>query len=537
MIRKTTLIILLLGLCWLTSDSADAHPLGNFSVNQYAFLEIEQERLVVNYYIDFAEIPTVGELSYLDLDGNKEITEQEKLSYLNVRQKEFLQNLTLDIGDVPCNFILTRRSIQLPDPLSPTLIVSASLEVDFRGVKTSNTNQAHFEDRNFPTKSGWKDIQVTPGAGVAIAENSIIERRKGLNLFNTPPKDYMNDTDIYFSFTIDNPVEYTADWRPELSPPVTLLEADIVYEPTTIDPLTGSAIVDPSAAIVESRPQKHKTSKWSDKLIELIKEPELSGRFIWFALMLAFAFGAAHALEPGHGKTVVAAYLIGERGTIKDAVMLGLIVTATHTASVFLMWACIMGFKEIFPEQVVFKFTEIFSGFLIVGLGVWLLFYRWYNPVGHTKTVPAAAAEHSHHEHEHEHKHGKVSLMHTHGPGGHTHEYDPSVSYKQLFVLGITGGIIPCPGAIIVLLVAMNRQLLLFGFSLIMAFSVGLAIVLVAIGIMMVTAKGFFDRMNIGGGMFTRRILPVASALAVIVLGLFLTLEPLSRYGYIEFHF
>jgi len=302
----------------------------------------------------------------------------------------------------------------------------------------------------------------------------------------------------------------------------------------------------------------------SDKLIELMKQPKLTKWFVIISLLLAFVFGAAHALEPGHGKTVVAAYLIGERGTVHDAILLGLIVTATHTASVYVIWALAILAQQFLAMDMVFKWIEVSSGFIILLLGIWLIFYRWYHPVVAVEVVNAPAPGHDHehhhhdHDHDHDHDHGHAhdhdhphphdhphdhehshgpwwkKLFHTHGPGGHTHVYGPTVSYKQLFVLGITGGIIPCPGAIVVLLIAMQRRLLTYGFFLIFSFSIGLALVLMGIGIMMVTAKSFLDRHNIGEGVFTRRVLPMASAVVVTLLGVFLTVSPLLRFGIIK---
>lgn len=529
-----------------------AHPLGNFSVNQYSFFHFERDRIVLNHYIDFAEIPTMTELAYLDRDGDRVITDEERLHYLDVRQRQFLENLFMDISDVPVRFVLTRRSLEMPDPYSPTLIVSASLEVDLTSVRVGPANQAHYMDRNFPSESGWKQIEVTTGPGVAITKDSVKERLAGINLFNVPAVEFMTDTEVYWEFSLDAPPDYDEAWTPPTTPPVTLLAGETIYQPTELDPGTGQP------PLIASRPPRRgmDQSSWSsDRLVELMTTPHKSRWFMLLALALAFVFGAAHALEPGHGKTIVAAYLIGERGTIRDAVALGGIVTLTHTGSVFLMWAGIFFLKEIFPAQAVFKWIEIVSGFVILVLGVWLIFFRWYNPVGGRTPAHAHAHPHTHdHDHPHGHDHGHahdhhdhdhahphdharprgVSLVHHHGPGGHSHEIPPGVSYRQLLVLGITGGIIPCPGAIVVLLFAMNQGLFLFGFSLILSFSIGLALVLMIIGILMVTAKSFLDRRRIGEGVFTRRILPLTSAALIALLGFFLTLSPLVRYGYVQ---
>ncbi|MBE7561135.1 hypothetical protein HS125_20165 [bacterium] len=514
-------------LATLLTPAVWSHPLGNFSVNQYSFFHFERDRIVLNYYIDFAEIPTFTELTYLDPNGDQVITDAERLHYLDTRQKELLEKLFMDISDVPVRFVLTRRSLVVPDPTSPTLIVSASLEVDLSSVRVGPTNQAHYIDQNFPDKTGWKQIAVTTGPGVVITKDSIRERLSHINLFNVPAIEYMTDREVYWEFTLDSPPLYNEGWVAPATPVVTMLAGETIYQPTSLDPTTGEPV---AATVLQSRPARPemgRPSASSDKLIELMKNPHRGGWFFAIALGLSFIFGAWHALEPGHGKTVVAAYLIGERGTIRDAAMLGVIVTITHTGSVFLMWAGIYFLREIFSEAIVFKWIEILSGFIILILGIWLIFYRWYNPLGRPAHVHG-------HGHEHGPRHSHGGLTHTHGPGGHTHEIPAGVSYRQLLVLGITGGIIPCPGAIVVLLIAMSQGLFLFGFSLILSFSVGLALVLMTIGILMVTAKSFLDKHHVGEGFFSQRILPVFSAVLITILGVFLTLSPLLRYGYVQ---
>ena len=565
MSKLTRLLVLLAGI--LAALPVGAHPLGNFSVNQYSFFTFERDRIVLNHYIDFAEIPTIHELTFLDLDGDQKITDEERLHYMNTRQRELLGNLFMAINDVPVRWVVTRRALQVPDPYSPTLIVAASLEVDLASVDLIEKNQAHFMDQNFPDRSGWKEIRAATGPGVDITGDTVRQRLSEVNYFRVSPVEFMTDRESYYEFSVADPPEHNPDWAPPDTPPVTMLSGETIYQPTALDPATGQSLV-----VATTREAPTQRRSWSsDKLIELIKEPKLTTWFVIIALAFAFVFGAAHALEPGHGKTVVAAYLIGERGTVHDAIMLGLIVTATHTASVYAIWALAVLAQQFLAVETVFKWIEILSGFIILLLGIWLIFYRWYHPVvkvevvgdhphshdhghDHAQGHPHDHGHHDHghdHHHDHDHAHGHhhdhdghghdhprgswwKKIFHTHGPGGHTHVYGPTVSYKQLFLLGITGGIIPCPGAIVVLLIAMQRNLLTFGFFLIFSFSIGLALVLMTIGIMMVTAKSFLDRHHIGEGMITRRILPMASAVLVTILGIVLTISPLLRYGIIQ---
>ena len=222
-------------------------------------------------------------------------------------------------------------------------------------------------------------------------------------------------------------------------------------------------------------------------------------------MILAALFGAAHALTPGHGKTLVAAYLIGERGTAWHAVVLGLTTTITHTGAVLVLAA---GLCWWFPDALPASLQMILGfigGLLIAGLGLWLLLKRL-----------AGGADH------------------VHGPGGHTHKPDGTIAvhrranagWAQLLLLGISGGIVPCWDAIAMLLFAITAQRLWLALPLLLAFSAGLAGVLVLIGIVVVYGQG-----RMGARWADSRIwrtLPVASAAFLLVMGLWLCRDSLT---------
>ena len=225
-----------------------------------------------------------------------------------------------------------------------------------------------------------------------------------------------------------------------------------------------------------------------------------------FLLMLisSFGLGALHALEPGHGKTVVGAYLVGSKGRTSDAVVLGIVVTLTHTGSVILLGVLSTIAAGYFVPETVRKVLEVVSGLLVVGVGGWMLRVRIRQ-----------ARDHGH-EHSHEH-------------GDHSHPHMPDLTpgqrptFGQLVALGISGGIVPCPAALAVLLAAVSYGQFLRGLSLVMVFSIGMAAVLVAIGIVMVKAAGFAEK-YVSETKWTR-IAPVVSAALVTLLGVGLTVR------------
>ncbi|MEN9562529.1 MAG: hypothetical protein RIR73_773 [Chloroflexota bacterium] len=264
-------------------------------------------------------------------------------------------------------------------------------------------------------------------------------------------------------------------------------------------------------------------------LLDLVRSKELSVTFYFFALLIALALGALHALTPGHGKTVVAAYLVGSRGTSWHAIVLGTVVTLTHTGSVFLLGIITLAASQYILPTTIIPFLEILSGALILGLGVYLLWQRfiyWRNSrkpkesqPKHVSLTPKSTVKKPA---------GSVKVQtvklgtHHHGDGKmHSHDVPEALTWRSLIALGVSGGLVPCPDAIAILLVAIAINRLLLGLALILSFSLGLAVVLIVIGLLMVNSRRLFDRMG-----FLDRfapVLPVVSAVIVVILGAALT--------------
>jgi nickel/cobalt exporter len=252
-----------------------------------------------------------------------------------------------------------------------------------------------------------------------------------------------------------------------------------------------------------------------DFLSRMLHQRELSLGMILIAIMVAFALGAAHALTPGHGKTIVAAYLVGSRGTLKHALFLGAMVTFTHTISVFLLGlATLFLFQYVMPEKIVQVLGAI-SGLSIVAIGGWMMYKR-------IRSVRPAAA-HAHHHHEHVHSHG--TLVHSHGPGGHVHSHalPDEVAWGSLIALGASGGLVPCESALVLLLSAIALGRAGLGLILLVAFGLGLAIVLMGIGVIVLYAKHLLPKSDDAHRHPAFRWIPVASAGVVVFVGLIMT--------------
>ena len=302
-----------------------------------------------------------------------------------------------------------------------------------------------------------------------------------------------------------------------------------------------------------------------DRIKELIDQP-LTVPIAIAALVISFVFGGLHALTPGHGKAIVAAYLVGSKGRVIDAVFLGLVVTFTHTFSVIALGIVMLIAQEFAPEDIV-PWLSLFSGALIVGIGAWLLtknMKQYYSGGTHSHTHghghshdhshehdpphdhdhdPGHDADHDHdhdhphaddHDHSHDDDHGHSHNHgdgHTHSHGGRTHSHVRSerTGFLGLLSLGISGGIVPCVDALIGLLFAISLNKLVWGLIILCAFSLGLAAVLVAIGIVMVLAKPVIERFT-GEGIWLQR-LPIISAAVVILLGAILAFKALNDVG------
>jgi nickel/cobalt transporter (NicO) family protein len=239
--------------------------------------------------------------------------------------------------------------------------------------------------------------------------------------------------------------------------------------------------------------------------------------FLLLALS-SFGLGALHALEPGHGKTVVGAYLIGSKGRVSDAVLLGVVVTLTHSGSVILLGVLSTIAAAYFVPETVQKVLEVVSGLLVVGVGGWMLGLRIRQARDTGRHGHSHDEDVNDHHHEHEDNHGEHS--HSHAPNvepGHR----PTL--WQLITLGVSGGIVPCPAALAVLLAAVSYGQFVRGLSLVIIFSIGMAAVLVAIGIAMVKAASFAGK-YLAESRWTK-VVPVISAAVITLVGVGLTIK------------
>lgn len=270
-----------------------------------------------------------------------------------------------------------------------------------------------------------------------------------------------------------------------------------------------------------------------NKQISLMQGSWQAGSFL-IATFGSFVWGAMHAISPGHGKTIVGAYLVGARATAQQAVFLGLTTTITHTIGVFALGlVALFASQYILPEQL-YPWLSCLSGLMVVAIGVNLFISRMRS----TQLLKRSHLGHSHAEQHHHHDHHHDHHDHDHGHSHETHSHLPPgadgspVTWRSLLILGISGGLVPCPSALVVLLSSIALGRVGFGLVLVLAFSLGLAGVLTALGLLLVRARRLFER--VPTQMRLMRVLPAISALFIALLGLGITTQALMQIGLVK---
>jgi nickel/cobalt transporter (NicO) family protein len=293
---------------------------------------------------------------------------------------------------------------------------------------------------------------------------------------------------------------------------------DLLKSPS--DVRSASFSVSPGTGTVDAPDAARGEDSGGDHGFADVFSDAAAGKGVLILLLLsAFAWGAIHALSPGHGKAMVAAYLVGTRGTPKHAVALGATVTVTHTIGVFALGAVALLLSQYILPEDLYPWLNLASGalVLVVGAAVLRSRIRWTR----ARHVHEHHHHHHHHEHDHAHDHG---LVHSHDGGKpHSHAVPERFSWKGLLALGASAGLIPCPSALVVLLGAIAQGEIALGMLLIVAFSVGLAATLTVLGLAVVLASRALRNVNVPTGLMTA--LPAASAVLIVAVGCALTIN------------
>ncbi|BBQ84996.1 TPA: nickel/cobalt efflux protein RcnA [Kluyvera ascorbata] len=255
----------------------------------------------------------------------------------------------------------------------------------------------------------------------------------------------------------------------------------------------------------------------------------------WFFIPGAIALGALHGLEPGHSKTMMAAFIVAIRGTLKQAVFLGLAATLSHTAVVWIIAMAGMWFGRGWNAQTAEPWFQLLSGIIIIAIALWMLWRTWRESHG-------AHHHHHHHshDHDHDHAHGHDHPSHDHHHHDHLVDVDEQDAHQrahaeeinrrftgqkvttgQIVMFGLTGGLIPCPASITILLICLQLKHVALGATLVLSFSVGLALTLVASGAIAAIGLKHVSTRWRGFGELSRRA-PWFSGALIILVGLYM---------------
>jgi nickel/cobalt exporter len=518
-----SLAALLVALC---PSESFAHPMGNFSINHYAEITINHDSLEVLYLIDMAEIPTFQDLQGAGISANS--NDLRLQGYLTSKSKEFASGLHVTVDGH--NVLLDPVSQNAIFPPGAGGLPTMKFGFLYRGKVACKINacSVKYEDVNFSGRAGWKEVVVKAGHNVSLIDSSVPEHDRSAQLTNYP-------TDLVNSppQTLEAAITFSS---PTLAATSTPPPAAVKVKPAGVHSLKHSedaSRIDAQSAMkmlpassttpvkIVVTPNRQETPR--SAFTQMIASQKIGLGIALLAGLIAVGLGGLHALEPGHGKTIVAAYLVGTKGTARHAFILGMIVTITHTAGVYLLGVVTLyAQRYILPEKL-YPFLGVLSGILIAGMGFYLFLQRL---VGGEMAFS--------------HKHGGVSHDHVglfSSTGRDKAKLQPTriVPARQLLILGITGGIVPCPAALVVLLSAIALHRLFFGLFLIVAFSVGLAVVLISMGMIAVYAGQLLSRFRTEGPLM-QRWLPVSSALMITILGTAVTVRGLMAAGIVHIH-
>jgi ABC-type nickel/cobalt efflux system permease component RcnA len=559
--RSRFLIVGLLALMLLAfPGSVSAHPLGNFSISQYSALRIGATEIELRYLVDMAEIPTFQEIQENGIEPKA--GEPSLESYL-ARKAELLRDgIALEINGKRLVLRAESRDIIFPPGAGglPTMKVGFRYKAKLIGDSKAGDYLLNYRDGNFPGRAGWKEVIAVAGSGASILNSSVpeIDRSSELNdyptdLLNSPPQEL--EAKVAFitgaipasvSSTASSRIDSTAREKARPISKVQITRAEGSQTSSKAEPekqpgdtpIVKPAVIDTdSTAANENSPVQLRANRQAtprNSFTDLIATEKLGLGIILIALGVAVGLGALHALEPGHGKTLVAAYLVSSRGTVQHAFLLGLIVTAAHTAGVYLLGVVTLYASQYIVPERLYPWLGVVSGVLIAGLGAVLLVRRYLGKDELSNHHHHHHLDHSHgpdgYDHHHHHHHRGHGHSHDHGHKHGDHDVDRQVSFRELLTLGISGGIVPCPAALVVLLSAVSMQRIGFGLLLIVAFSVGLAAVLITIGLLMVSARQFMSRFQVNSRL-TTRWLPLTSSAFILVFGIALAVQALQTTG------
>jgi nickel/cobalt exporter len=472
------------------AGSAEAHPLGNVTVNHYDGLRLYPDRIELSAVVDHAEIPTLQLAPTLDGDGDGAVSPEEAQRRADAECADLSATVSATVDGAATSWTVLGARLTMPP--GDAGLATTRIECELRtAASLDRPATVRFADSYLGDRIGWREITAA-GAGVRLAESTV------------PVESVSGALRTY-------PIDLLAD-------PLDVRSATLQVEPGAGG--GGATVGPPSFARVDRLVGE--VNGW---FTGLVGRAELTGGVGLLAVVLALVLGASHALLPGHGKTVMAAYLAGRRGTRRDALLVGATVTATHTVGVLVLGVLVSVSAAFAPDGVLRGLT-VLSGLLVAGVGVALLrsaarTRRTSGPVTGERVLVAAGVGHGH---GHGHGHGR----------GHGHgQRAPRFGRGALVGLGVAGGLVPSPTALLVLLGAIGLGRTWFGIALVLCYGLGMAATLTAAGLLLVGLRDRLERVRVSDSLRRRTAwvmaaAPVLTAALVLVVGVGIAVRGLA---------
>lgn len=464
--------------------TADAHPLGNFTSNHLTRITIDSSAIELHYVLDDAEIPTFTLLRSLDPHGTPSAAQLDAWATQHAHEIAAQLTLTADGKALPLTLSATAAHLRPGAAGLSTLYFTA----DYRAPRNAGAQHIDYTDATLQGRIGWKDVVVSP------------------------QREPTNELQNYPNALIGSPRDRTA------------VALNVAANGTV-------AVVDAGAGQIFGAASTAKMNDLSDVLARNLNDPLV----LFGALLLAIGLGALHALEPGHGKTLLAISLVGARATVPQAFILATALTLAHTVGVLLFGVVVLTLARYIVPETLYPWIALLSGVIVAILGARAL----AREIGArrraaalassdraTRHADAAARAFAAHGHDHagmsEEEHARAHLI----PG------TAPISFRGALIAATTGNIAPCPAALVVLLAAIATHRIGWGLVLIVAFSVGLAMTLTLLGVAVVrgaswlTSRPQFDRFA--------RFAPLVTAVAISVIGAWMIGEGAVAQGFVS---
>ncbi|GAA1281352.1 HoxN/HupN/NixA family nickel/cobalt transporter [Streptomyces javensis] len=503
----------------LPAGSAEAHPLGNFTVNRYDGLVVTPGALRVDHVEDLAEIPAAQAKPQIDRDGDDALSGRELGAWAARRCAGAAEGarLTVDGREVPVRAGRAQARQRPGQAGLPTLRVECRLTA---ALGDGERATVAYRPRDIGTGPGWREV-TAQGDRMTLT-----------------------DADVPKTSASHRLVRYPAG---QLSSPPDQRSAALKVKAG--GPALASTARSDREDAVGSSVLPRGVDRWTQALTSMVARHDITFGFALTAFATAVLLGAMHALAPGHGKTMMAAAAAaGGRSALRDVLALGASVTVTHTLGVFALGLLVTAGSAAAPS--VISWLGIASGVLVSVAGAGLL----RKALRRRRQVRAHHHSHDHdhthdhthdqghaHAHDHDHDHGHPHPhphphTHTHDHGdGHTHTHEVRPTLRGTLLLGFAGGMVPSPSAVIVLVGAAALGQAWFGFVLVVAYGLGLALTLTLAGFTAVrlgvrATERLAARRGSGGRIdrllgAVRRASPVGTAAIVLALGCGLVLR------------